>query len=242
MKLEKKAGTKDFTNLYNASNIHQKMRNKYGEAYDLYRKQWEYAEQMDNTTDYPIQLDFELNYSCNFSCTMCTWSKESVAKRGKNTWLDFNIFQEILDEGVSKGLKAIRLNYINEPMIRKDLFRFIKYAKNLGIIDVYFSTNGSLLNEENSRSLVESGLDRLQVSLDAFTSETFNKIAILIKEWFKNKSINCNIRYIDFPSDLIKSYQNYTCANITNLRKNDYNEKFISLETGINRYLSFLHK
>ena len=28
-----------------------------------------------------------------------------------------------------KGLKAIRLNYINEPLIRRDIIEFIKYAK-----------------------------------------------------------------------------------------------------------------
>ena len=36
---------------------------------------------------------------------------------------------DVIDEGVKKGLKAIRLNYINEPLIRRDIIDFIKYAK-----------------------------------------------------------------------------------------------------------------
>lgn len=43
-------------------------------------------------------------------------------------------------------------------------------------MDIYFSTNGSLLNEKMSISLIKSGLDRLQVSLDAFTEETYRSL------------------------------------------------------------------
>ena len=48
---------------------------------------------------------------------MCTWSAENNSNKGKTTWLSFDVFKETIDEGVDKGLKAIRLNYINEPLI-----------------------------------------------------------------------------------------------------------------------------
>ena len=51
-----------------------------------------------------------------------------------------------------KGLKAIKLNYLNQPLLRKDLERFITYAKKAGVLDVYFSSNGLLLNENRIRS------------------------------------------------------------------------------------------
>jgi MoaA/NifB/PqqE/SkfB family radical SAM enzyme len=143
-------------------------------AYDSYRKEWEMSEAMAHVPAYPIQLDFELNYSCNFTCSNCTWNVESTGGKGKSTWFPFEEYKKIIDNGVQQGLKAIRLNYINEPLIRKDLFEFIKYAKNAGILDIYFSTNGSLLTNKIGKSLIESGLTRLQVSLDAFTEETFN--------------------------------------------------------------------
>ena len=53
-------------------------------------------------------------------------------KRKKKTWFSFEAFKEIIDEGVKKGLKAIRLNYINEPLIRRDIIDFIKYANKKG--------------------------------------------------------------------------------------------------------------
>ena len=40
--------------------------------YDEYRKQWDEATKLNLVTDFPLQIDFELNYSCNFTCPMCT--------------------------------------------------------------------------------------------------------------------------------------------------------------------------
>ena len=144
--------------------------------YDEYRKQWEEATKLNVVTDFPLQIDFELNYSCNFTCPMCTWNEESTESKGRQTWFDFEVFKEVINDGVSKGLKSIRLNYINEPLIRKDIVKFISYAHKAGIIDSYFSTNGSLLSDELIRNLINSGLLRLQISLDAVTKNTYEKI------------------------------------------------------------------
>jgi len=147
-------------------------------AYDEYRILWDKVNKLELVTDFPIQLDFELNYSCNFSCPMCTWNAESTAKFGKDKWFPFEVWKEVIDESIPKGLKAIRLNHINEPLIRQDITKFIKYAREAGILDIYFSTNGSLLSEKMSRNLIESGLMRLQISLDAATEDTYKKIRI----------------------------------------------------------------
>ena len=146
------------------------------EKYRQYREEWKRASTLEYIPKYPLQIDFELNYSCNFSCEMCTWSAENTAGRGKKTWFSFSAFKEVIDEGVKNGLKAIRLNYINEPLIRKDIIKFIQYAKKAGVLDIYLSTNGSLLTDKITRELIESGLTRIQVSIDATTKETFDKI------------------------------------------------------------------
>jgi len=146
------------------------------EKYDAYRKLWDDVSNLRTVTDFPLQIDFELNYSCNFTCPMCTWNAESTENKGKATWFDFEVYREVIDDAVSKGLKSVRLNYINEPLIRKDITKFISYARKAGILDIYFSTNGSLLSDEMSRELINSGLLRLQISLDAHTKETYEKI------------------------------------------------------------------
>ena len=42
--------------------------------YDEYRQTWKDINKLEKVTDFPTQLDFELNYSCNFTCPMCTWN------------------------------------------------------------------------------------------------------------------------------------------------------------------------
>src|SRR5690349_3609198 len=46
----------------------------FGEKFKEYRQQWERVSNFELETDFPLQLDFELNYSCNLRCPMCTWS------------------------------------------------------------------------------------------------------------------------------------------------------------------------
>ncbi len=142
--------------------------------YDEYRNLWKKVTNMEIVTDFPLQLDFELNNSCNFSYISCPWSE--TRKNNKILYFSFDLYKKILDDAVVNGLKAIRLNYINEPLIRKDIIKFIKYAKKNGILDIYLSTNGFLLSKEMSKNLITSGLTRLQVSVDAYTAETYNKI------------------------------------------------------------------
>lgn len=144
-------------------------------AWKSYREKYDLASNLGHL-DFPIQLDFELNASCNLKCPMCPISAESPKGKGKKTWFDFEFFKELIDYSVKKGTRAIKLNYINEPLIRNDLINFITYAKERGIIDIYFSTNGILLNKDISEKLITSGLTRIQVSLDAFTQQTYDKV------------------------------------------------------------------
>ena len=141
-----------------------------------YRDQYDKASSLEIVTDFPIQLDFELNASCNLKCPMCPISAESNKGKGKDTWFKFDDFKQILDHGVENGLKVIKLNYINEPLIRNDITRFISYAKKVGIVDIYLSTNGLLLTDSLTKELIEAGLTRIQISIDAFTNKTYDKV------------------------------------------------------------------
>lgn len=144
--------------------------------WEEYRSQYDKASRLEIETKYPLQLDFELNASCNLKCPMCPLSAETNKGKGKDTWFKFEDFKNIIDHGVRNGLKVIKLNYLNEPLMRKDITQFISYAKNTGIVDIYFSTNGLLLDDAFIIELIEAGLTRIQVSIDAYTSETYDKV------------------------------------------------------------------
>lgn len=142
-----------------------------------YREDWEKYTRLEKEATFPPHLEIELNYSCNLRCPMCTWSVETAVEK-KEDWFSFEDYKRLLNEAVLKGTKSIRLCYINEPLIRKDIDQFIKYAAEIGILDIVITTNGTLLTKEMSRKLIESGLTKINVSLDAITEETYNKIRV----------------------------------------------------------------
>jgi radical SAM protein with 4Fe4S-binding SPASM domain len=142
-----------------------------------YRNEWEQYCRLEKESAYPPHLELELNYSCNLRCPMCTWAMETAAEK-KEDWFKFDDYKKIIDEAVVLGTKSIRLCYINEPLIRQDIDQFIKYAIDAGIIDVLITTNGTLLTKTMSKKLIDAGLTKINVSLDAITEETYDKIRV----------------------------------------------------------------
>jgi radical SAM protein with 4Fe4S-binding SPASM domain len=121
----------------------------------------------------PIQIDLELNGSCNMQCPFC------IHGYNGQTNLDLQLSLEqaknILQQAYSAGAASLKLNYINEPLIRKDLEDVIAYARSVGYVNIYLVTNGSLLTPERQLSILQAGLTRIYVSIDAATAETYNK-------------------------------------------------------------------
>jgi radical SAM protein with 4Fe4S-binding SPASM domain len=81
----------------------------------------------------------------------------------------------LLDEGAAQGQAAAGLNGICEPLLWPDLPEVVRYAREIGLVDVMFNTNGLLLEEDVSRRLIRAGLTRIMISLDAFTRETYRQ-------------------------------------------------------------------
>jgi MoaA/NifB/PqqE/SkfB family radical SAM enzyme len=81
-------------------------------------------------------------------------------------------------EPVFRNLEALVLNGVGEPLLDSRLEDFIARAKKLMPTEswVGFQTNGMLLDERRGASLVEAGLDRICISVDALNPDTFRKI------------------------------------------------------------------
>ena len=159
-------------------NINELLAQELGERFRAYRAKWERASNLEVVTDYPIHIGFELNRSCNLRCPMCTWSAENAQNLGKESWFDFERFTRIIDDGVRRGLCSVALNWVNEPLLRPDLPKFVAYARDAGVLDIIIHTNGMLLTETMAAGLIDGGLTRLMVSLDAVTQPVYDKIRV----------------------------------------------------------------
>ena len=144
---------------------------------DEYRK---YKEEFDkamecNNMGRPMYIDIEVNNYCNMKCKMCHHSIiEST--NGKD-----NISLEMLDKMLLEARKmkvpSFFLGGGTECLINPNIVDIIKHIRLLGQgIDDVLITNGYQLTDEIIDLLLELKWEKLFVSLDAATPETYKKI------------------------------------------------------------------
>ena len=64
-----------------------------------------------------------------------------------------------------------------EPYLNPDFLDMVKYASGKKIYTAT-STNAHYLNDANARRTIESGLDRLIISIDGTTQETYQQYRV----------------------------------------------------------------
>ena len=129
-----------------------------------YRRKWKENPKHLEPGNFPIHIDIEVTSVCNLRCPFCATTH--LGHKIKNGFMKWETVERVIDEAGEQGAYACKLNMRGEPLLHKELGRFIKYAKEKGIIDVFFNTNGVLLTEEKVRMLIDSGLDRLTLSFE----------------------------------------------------------------------------
>ncbi len=95
---------------------------------------------------------------------------KSYTKLPRCELLSFEEIMEIVDVFKKLGLKKIRVTG-GEPLIRKGVCQFIKELSSAGV-PVYISTNGAFLGKF-AESLKNSGINRVNVSVDSLKEEKF---------------------------------------------------------------------
>lgn len=114
----------------------------------------------------------ETTNACNATCIMCP--RDAMERTIGIMKMD--LFLKIADECSEWGVQEMRLHNFGEPLIDVKLYDKIEYAKRKGIKTTTIYSNGALLSGDKARSLIGAGLDKLYVSFDGATKETFETI------------------------------------------------------------------
>ena len=120
----------------------------------------------------PPTIYVELTNACNLDCAMCD-RKSMTRKQGM---MEMNLFQKLIDNAVEIRIPAIKLNRFGESLLHPKLIDMIRYTKERGMPWVYFTSNATLLNEENTTEILRSNLDSITFSVDGATPATYEKI------------------------------------------------------------------
>ena len=123
---------------------------------------------------YPSRLIVETTSRCNLQCAMCV--KQSSGAASPDGDLAMDTFQTLIP--AFPHLESLVLNGVGEPLLHRSLETFIAIARESmpASASIGFQTNGLLLDRRRARSLLEAGLDRASVSVDALDPELLRDI------------------------------------------------------------------
>jgi len=101
---------------------------------------------------------------------------ENVRFKPRSELLTFEEIERFVRLAAQMGVNKLRITG-GEPLVRAELPKLVSALSRIpGIEDVAMTTNGILLTE-HARALKDAGLDRLNISLDGLSEETFRRIA-----------------------------------------------------------------
>jgi len=135
--------------------------------------QWDHVGINRVSRNFPVQVDLELNTTCNLNCKMC-FRRSRVPEKGN---MPYTKVIEYLDEAAKNGAESVKLQYRGEPLLYPHFNDIINMAKNLGLY-VHFNTNGTLLTKDIALALVRAEVDKVIFSVDGCYSKTYEAIRI----------------------------------------------------------------
>jgi radical SAM protein with 4Fe4S-binding SPASM domain len=160
----------------------------------------------------PFVLQLAVASACNYGCKYCPASATDLLKAHnvKGGVMKYDLFCKIIDdlEMFPEKIKVLRLVKEGEPLLNKRLPDMIRYAKSRQPdVMVDTTTNAHLLSKDVSDQLIDAGLDKIHISLQGITNESYKRVAGVdlefsdvierVKYFFENRR-ECKV-YVKVP-------------------------------------------
>jgi radical SAM protein with 4Fe4S-binding SPASM domain len=122
----------------------------------------------------PISIAFEPTTSCNLRCPECPSGLRSFKR--PTGMLDADLFRNVIDQ-LAPTLNYLTFYFQGEPFLHPQFLEMVKYASDRGIYTAT-STNAHFLKDDQASATVLSSLDRLIISIDGTTQDTYESYRI----------------------------------------------------------------
>lgn len=117
----------------------------------------------------PISVSIEPTTSCNLRCPECPSGLRQFSR--PTGMLDPAFFRKTIDQ-LSPHLVYLTFYFQGEPFLNPHFLDMVSYAAKKRIF-TSTSTNAHFLDDATAKRTVESGLERLIISIDGTTQETY---------------------------------------------------------------------
>ncbi len=122
----------------------------------------------------PFSLSIEPTTACNLGCPECpSGLKQFTRPTGK---LNLELHQVMIEQ-LKKSVFYINYYFQGEPFLHPKFLDLIVEAKRNKIYTAT-STNAHFIDEKKAEEIVESGLDRLIISIDGLTQATYENYRV----------------------------------------------------------------
>jgi MoaA/NifB/PqqE/SkfB family radical SAM enzyme len=137
--------------------------------------------QLNKRTDLKSEIPLKTPYcifidpssACNFKCGFC------MNKNIKSpSIMTMGLFQKLIDDldEFESPVKTIRLYGFGEPLLNPNFMNMVMYAKaSKKVLEVDTTTNASRLNYAMVNNLLYTGIDRINISIEAMNTESYRK-------------------------------------------------------------------
>jgi len=118
----------------------------------------------------PNFISVEATNFCNLQCPECPTGKKQLSSSDCSV-MDIILYKQVIDE-LKVSLMHVIFYFQGEPFLHTQLNELIQYAHEARL-HTSTSTNAQFLTNERAKEIVESGLDKLIVSIDGCTQEVY---------------------------------------------------------------------
>ena len=164
----------------------------------------------------PISISIEPTTSCNLRCPECPSGLRSFTR--PTGMLQPEFFRKVIDE-VNDRVLYLTFYFQGEPYLNPAFLEMVNYASGKKMYTAT-STNAHYLDDDMARRTVESGLDRLIISIDGTSQETYEQYRIggkleKVLEGTRNivkwkKQLNKSTPYLVFQFLVVKPNEHQT--------------------------------
>lgn len=125
----------------------------------------------------PYRMDLAITYRCNNDCVHCYAGGPHETKE-----LNTEEWFRVMDKLYSVGIPHVVFTG-GEPTLRDDLAKLIGYTQKLGLVSGLVTNGRKLKDATYLNSLIEAGLDHIQITIESYDEKVHDKITGCEGSW-----------------------------------------------------------